>query len=202
MSRKFFRNSQRKKSKKKNRLSPLASLLAAGLASAGLALAQSVPYPTYFTGPQPAGWPNGSFVVSSGQVITPAGITVDLGNQVRAKAVAVNPAPGSHTAAVLTMGAAEAVEIFDTATGAVLQNYITQGFDSSGSYNGIAYSADGKFIMFSQDSSNVTAAWVAANGTLENGEQISLPPNNSFITCFPNSPPAAYANPCGSFYSS
>jgi len=202
MSRKFFRNSQRKKSKKKNRLSPLASLLAAGLASAGLALAQSVPYPTYFTGPQPAGWPNGSFVVSSGQVITPAGTTVDLGNQVRAKAIAVNPTPGSHTAAVLTMGAAEAVEIFDTTTGAVLQNYITQGFDSSGSYNGIAYSADGTFLMFSQDSSNVSVARVAADGTLKNGEQISVPPNNSFITCFPNSPPAAYANPCGSFYSS
>jgi YVTN family beta-propeller protein len=203
MSRKFFRNSQKNKSKKKSkRLSPLAGVLAAGLASAGLALAQSVPYPTYFTGPQPAGWPNGSFVVSSGQVITPAGTTVDLGNQVRAKAVAVNPGPGSHTAAVLTMGAAEAVEVFDTTTGAVLQNYITQGFDSSGSYNGIAYSADGKFIMFSQDSSNVTVAWVAADGTVKNGEQISVPPNNSFITCFPNSPQAAYANPCGSFYSS
>jgi len=202
MSRKFFRNSQRKKSKKSNRLRPLASLLAAGLGSAALAIAQSVPYPTYFTGPQPAGWPNGSFVVSSGQVITPAGTTVDLGNQVRAKAVAVNPALGSHTAAVLTMGAAEAVEVFDTTTGAVLQNYITQGFDSSGSYNGIAYSADGRFIVFSQDSSNVTVAGVAANGTLGNGMQVSVPPNNSFITCFPNSPPAAYANPCGSFYSS
>jgi YVTN family beta-propeller protein len=27
-----------------------------------------------------------------------------------------------------------------------------------------------------------------------------VPPDNSFITCFLNSPPAAYANPCGSFY--
>jgi YVTN family beta-propeller protein len=27
-----------------------------------------------------------------------------------------------------------------------------------------------------------------------------VPPNNSFIQCFPNSPPAAYANPCGTFY--
>jgi YVTN family beta-propeller protein len=203
MSRKFFRNSLKNKFKKKSkRLSPLASLLAAGLASAGLALAQSVPYPTYFTGPQPAGWPNGSFVVSSGQVITPAGTQVDLGNQVRAKAIAVNPTPGSHTAAVLTMGAAEAVEIFDTNTGAVLQNYVTQGFDSSGSYSGIAYSVDGKFLVFSQDSSNVTVARVGPAGLLQNGTQISVPPNNSFITCFPNSPPAAYANPCGSFYSS
>jgi DNA-binding beta-propeller fold protein YncE len=181
-------------------MSPLAGLLAAGLGSAALAVAQSVPYPTYFAGPQPYGWPNGSFVVSSGQVITPAGIQVDLGNQVRAKAIAVNPAAGSHTAAVLTMGAAEAVEVFDTTTGDVLQNYITQGEDSSGSYSGIAYSADGKYIVFSQDSSNITAAKIAPDGTLKNGEQISVPPNNSFITCFPNSPPASYGNPCGSFY--
>ena len=39
-------------------------------------------------------------------------------------------------------------------------------------------------------------------GLLEDDAQISVPPNNSFITCFPNSPPAAYGNPCGSFYSS
>ena len=114
----------------------------------------------------------------------------------------MNPTPGSHTAAVLTLGAAQAVEIFDTNTGAVLQNYITQGFDSSGSYNGIAYTEDGKFLVFSQDSSNVTVARVGPAGLLQNGSQISVPPNNSFITCFPNSPPAAYANPCGSFYSS
>ena len=127
MSRKFYRNSLKKYKSKIKRLSPLASLLAAGLGTAALAVAQSVPYPTYHAGPQPYGWPNGSFVVSSGQVITPAGTQVDLGNQVRAKAIAVNPAPGTHTAAVLTMGAAQAVEVFDTTTGAVLQNFITQG---------------------------------------------------------------------------
>ena len=71
----------------------------------------------------------------------------------------------------------------------------------SGSYSGITYSADGKLVVFSQDSSNVTVVRVAANGTLKNGEQISVAPNNSFITCFPNSPPASYGNPCGSFYS-
>ena len=76
------------------------------------------------------------------------------------------------------------------------------GLDSSGSYSGIAYSADGKYLVFSQDSSNVTVAKVDAKGLLPDDAQVSVPPNNSFITCFPNSPPAAYANPCGSFYSS
>ena len=54
--------------------------------------------------------------------------------------------------------------------------------------------------MFSQDSSNVTIAKVTANGLLEDYAQVKVPPNNSFINCFPNSPPASYANPCGSFY--
>ena len=200
MSRKFYRNSLKKSKSKSKRLSPLANLLAVGLGSAALAVAQSVPYPTYVTGPQPKGWPSGSWVVSSGQVINPAGIQVDLGDQVRAKAIAVNP--NGKTAAVLTLGAAEAVEVFDTSSGSVLQTYLTLGHDSSGSYSGIAYSADGKHLVFSQDSSNVTIAKVTPKGLLEDDAQISVPPNNSFITCFPNSPPASYANPCGSFYTS
>jgi len=36
---------------------------------------------------------------------------------------------------------------------------------------------------------------------LEDDVQVSVPPNNSFISCFPNSPPGAYAVPCGTFYS-
>jgi len=194
--RKMFRVKSRNKSRI-SRLRPLAGLVAAGLSFPALAGAQSKPYPTYVTGPQP----NGSWVVSNGQVITPAGTQVDLGIRVRAKAVALNPNHRSHTAAVLTLGASEAVEVFDTDTGDVLQNYIAFGEDSSGSYSGIAYSADGRHLVFSQDSSNVTIANVSPEGLLEDEAQISVPPNNSFITCFPNSPAASYANPCGSFYS-
>jgi hypothetical protein len=172
---------------------PLAGVLAAGLSFSTVAAAQSKEYPTYVTGPQP----NGSGVVGDGQIITPA----ELGIRVRAKAIALNPNVKSHTAAVLTMGATEAVEIFDTSNGEVLQDYITFGTDSSGSYSGIAYSADGKYLVFSQDSSNVTIAKVSAAGLLEDDAQVSVPPNNSFITCFPNSPPASYGNPRGPFYS-
>jgi YVTN family beta-propeller protein len=194
--RKMFRTKSRNNSRI-NRLRPLAGLLAAGLSLPGLAAAQSKYYPTYVTGPQP----NGSWVVSDGAVITPAGTQVDLGIRVRAKAIAVNPNVRSHTAAVLTLGATQAVEIFDTNTGNVLQNYATFGQDASGSYSGIAYSANGKHLVFSQDSSNVTITNVTAEGLLEDNAQISVPPNNSFITCFPNSPPGAYAVPCGTFYS-
>jgi YVTN family beta-propeller protein len=187
-----------------NRLRPLAGLVAAGLGLPGLAAAQSNLYPTYEVGPQT----NGSWVVSSGQIINPAGTQVNLGIEVRAKAIALNPSLRTHTAAVLTMGTSSsngngAVEVFDTQTGVVLQNYIPAGGnDPSGSYSGIAYSADGTHLVFSQDSSNVTIANVNAKGLLSDNAQIGVPPNNSFIACFPNSPPAAYANPCGSFYSS
>ncbi|MGA9509066.1 MAG: bifunctional YncE family protein/alkaline phosphatase family protein [Candidatus Sulfotelmatobacter sp.] len=200
------RNKVRNKSRNKSRINhlrPLTGLLAAGLSFPALAAAQSAQYPTYVTGPQP----NGSWVVSSGQVINPAGTQVNLGIRVRAKAVALNPNLKTHTAAVLTMGTSTsdgngAVEVFDTQTGVVLQNYIPfGGLDPSGSYSGIAYSADGSHLVFSQDSSNVTVANVTGEGLLEDDAQVSVPPNNSFITCFPNSPPAAYANPCGSFYS-
>jgi YVTN family beta-propeller protein len=180
-------------------------MLAAGLSLPGLALAQSVPYPHYVTGPAPAGWPHGSWVVSSGQVITPSGTQVDLGIRVRAKAVALNPNVATHTAAVLTMGTSTnagngAVEVFDTRTGVVLQNYIPFAKDPHGSYSGIAYSADGKHLVFSQDSSFVTVANVSASGLLQDHAQVSVPPNNSFISCFPNSPPGSYAIPCGTFY--
>ena len=188
---KNFRSNSRTK-----HLRPLAGLLATGLCLPGLAAGQSKLYPTYHTGPQK----NGSWVVGDGQIITPAGTQINLGNNVRAKAIAMNPSAKSHTAAVLTLGAPEAVEVFDTNTGAVLQNYSPFGRDSSGSYSGITYSADGKYLVFSQDSSNVTVAKVNAQGLLEDDAQVLVPPNNSFIACFPNSPIGDYGRACGTFY--
>jgi hypothetical protein len=203
MSRNKVRNNSRRKTRP-NRLRPLTGLLAAGLSFPGLAAAQSqLYYPTYVTGPQT----NGSWVVSSGQIINPAGTQVNLGIEVRAKAIALNPNTKTHTAAVLTMGTYSsngngAVEVFDTTTGVVLQNYTPAGGnDPSGSYSGIAYSADGTRLVFSQDDSFVTVANVNAQGLLSDDAQISVPPNSSFIACFPNSPPGAYAVPCGTFYS-
>jgi DNA-binding beta-propeller fold protein YncE len=177
------------------RLRPLAGLLAVGLSAPALA-GPSVPFPTYQTGPQA----DGSWVVSSGQIINPAGVQVGLGIRVRAKAIAVNPNHASHTAAVLTMGAQQAVEVFSTITGEVLQTYLPFE-DSSGSYSGITYSADGKYLMFSQDSSYVTFATVSPTGLLSDYGHVSVPPNTSFIQCFPNSPTGSYGVPCGTFYS-
>ncbi len=197
MSRRKSRNNSRIK-----RMRPLAGLLATATVLSGPALlGQSKEFPTYVAGPQP----NGSWVVGNGQVLTPAGTQVNLGIRVRAKAIALNPNVRSHTAAVLTQGTSAsdgngAVEVFDTRTGNVLQNYLSFGVDPSGSYSGITYSADGKFLLFSQDSGNVTVANVSEEGMLSDNAQVSVPPNNSFITCFQNSPPGAYGVPCGTFY--
>ncbi len=177
------------------RLRPLAALLAAGLTAPAFA-GPSTEYPTYRAGPLG----QHDWVLGNGQIITPAGKQVYLGPRVRAKAVALNPDPKSHTAAVLTMGASQAVEVFDTKTGVVLQNYNPSSGDSSGSYSGIAYSADGKSMMFSQDSSNISVARVLPTGLFDAGS-VSVPPNNSFITCFPNSPLGDYGRSCGTFYS-
>jgi YVTN family beta-propeller protein len=190
MSRKTSRNLSRKK-----RLRPLAGLLAMGV-TAPVFAGSSVPYPTYETGPQP----NGSYVVSNGQIINPAGIQVDLGIRVRAKAVALNPNHASHTAAVLTMGSTQAVEVFDIRTGDIIQIYLPFGVDHQGSYGGITYSADGKYLMFSQDSSYVAIAHVLPDGTLTDYAHVSVPPTGSFIACFPNSPIGDYGEPCGTLY--
>jgi YVTN family beta-propeller protein len=205
MSRKTSRSNSRIK-----RLRLLAGLLAVGLSFSALAAAAdsvpstaSVPYPKYVVGPQP----NGSWVVSDGAVITPAGTQVDLGIRVRAKAVALNPNLNTHSAAVLTMGVSAtdgngAVEVFDTNTGVVLQDYITFGYDTSGSYSGITYSADGKYLAFSQDSSWVTVAKVdSKTGLLSDWAYVSVPPDNSFITCYPGAPGTVSWLPCGAFNS-
>ncbi|WP_263351655.1 bifunctional YncE family protein/alkaline phosphatase family protein [Acidicapsa acidisoli] len=183
----------------------LIGLLAAGLSVS--AFAQSVPFPTYTVGPQS----NGTYVVSNGTIITPAGTQVDLGIRVRAKAVAVNP-KGNHTAAVLTMGTSPsngngAVEVFNTQTGKVLQSYSFNGKDSTGSNLGIHYTPDGKYLVFSQDSSHVTIASVnATTGLLSDHAQVSVPMdvdsngNLTTVQCFPNSPPGTTGSseiPCG-----
>jgi len=35
---------------------------------------------------------------------------------------------------------------------------------------------------------------------LTDNAQVSVPPDNFFITCFPNSLPGSYATPCGTFW--
>jgi YVTN family beta-propeller protein len=209
MSQKASRNHSRS-----NPLHLLAGVLATGMSLPAL-MGQSVPFPTYQVGPQS----NGSWVASDGTIITPAGTQINLGIRVRAKAIALNPT-GNHTAAVLTMGTSPkngngAVEVFDTQTGAVLQSYSFGGTDSHGSALGITYTPDGKYLLFSQDSSYIAIANVnPGTGLLSDYAHVSVPVAGtniivplkgnsnllSTVTCFPNSPPGtngSAAIPCG-----
>lgn len=178
-----------------SRKNPQVHRLLAGLLATGLsvpALAQSAQFPTYQAGPQT----NGAFVVSDGAIITPAGAVVNLGIQVRAKAIALNPT-GNGTAAVLTMGTSAsngngAVEVFNIKTGAVVQSYNYLGKDSHGSTLGISYTPDGKYLLFSQDSSYVTVASVnSTTGLLSDFARVSVPMDVtsagvlSNVTCYP-----------------
>ncbi len=191
--------------------------LAVLLFSSMALFAQNVPlseyYPTYYSGPLGTG----TWVVGSGQIITPAGTQVILdanessGTGVRAKAIALNPNPlanGHRTAAVLTMGATASfgpVRVFDVNTGVVLQTYKPFN-DKQGSSSGIAYTSDGNYLLFSQDSSYVAVASVSAAGLLSDYAHVSVPMDvdaNGYlttVTCFPNSPPGTTGSapiPCG-----
>jgi YVTN family beta-propeller protein len=152
----------------------------------------------------------GPWVVSSGQIITPAGTQVYLGITTRAKAVALNPNTSTHTAAVLQMGAPQAVTVFNTQTGAVVQTYKPFG-SKSGSSTGITYTADGLHLVFSQDGGYGPAYVAIANvdpttGMLSDFAHVSVPLDVNGagvltnVTCFPNSPPGTTGSaeiPCG-----
>ncbi|MBV9878704.1 MAG: bifunctional YncE family protein/alkaline phosphatase family protein [Verrucomicrobia bacterium] len=155
---------------------------AAALAAAVPTLATpSLPYPTYSVGPQA----DGSIVMSTNQTITPAGTLVKLGTPTRGKAIALNPNASAHNAAVLEMGASSSVQIIDLISGQILQSFSPTG-DSSGSFLGIAYSADGTKLLFSQDSSHVTVANVdPTTGLLSGGTQIALPSPQNIGNAYP-----------------
>jgi YVTN family beta-propeller protein len=210
------KNLTQKGERQMSRSNPWINCLLVGLLAAGLsvpALAQSVPFPTYQVGANQNGSQGPNYpstlpkpwVVSNGQIITPAGTTVYLGITTRAKAIALNPNTSTHTAAVLQMGAPQAVTIFNTQTGAVLQKYKPFG-TKNGSSTGITYTPDGKHLLFSQDSSYVAIANVDPTGMLTDDAHVSVPMDVNAagvltnVTCFPNSPSGTTGSieiPCG-----
>lgn len=127
---------------------------------------------------------DGSIVASDNQTLTPAGRIIDLGSPVRAKAIALNPNPALHSAAVLLMGSSEPILIVDTQTGTVVQRFLPQGEGdatakdrSAGSFAGVTYSADGSKLLFSQDNNFISVAAVdKKTGQLSHQQRIVLPP--------------------------
>ena len=157
----------------------LTLLIAASLAILAHAQNPQAIDPNRTVGPQK----DGSIVASDNQTLTPAGKIVDLGSPVRAKSVALNPNPQTNTAAVMLMGAAQPIVIFNTATGEVLQRFTPsseKGADTktskAGSFTGIAYAADGKKLFFSQDDNHFVIVEVnPQTGLLTKSQSVDLP---------------------------
>jgi YVTN family beta-propeller protein len=182
----------------------VSALIGAATTAAAVA-GPSTEFPTYTVGPQA----NGSYVMSTGQIITPAGKVINLTNNlngtvspVRAKQVALNPV--NHTyAAVLLLGASSAVDVVNLATGQVTQQY-TPFQDKSGSFTGITYTPDGAHLLFSQDDSFLAVANVdPATDTLTDNTHVALAASNAAINCngitmgLPSDPVNGL---CGQFY--
>jgi len=201
-----------------NLLSRLLVCLATALTLTALAAAQSVPFPTYQVGANQNGSQGPDYpstlptpwVVGSGQILTPAGTQVYLGITTRAKAIALNPNSSTHTAAVLQLGAPQAVTVFNTQTGAVVQTYKPFG-SKSGSSTGITYTPDGLHLLFSQDGGYGPAFVAIANvdpvaGTLSDFDHVSVPLDVNAggylttVTCYPYTAPynATKTPPSGS----
>ena len=125
---------------------------------------------TYNVGPQP----DGSFVTTTNQLVTPAGTQVNFNG----RPVAVAVRPDQKTAAVLVEGGgyplpALPILIIDLATGTVKQQF--NPGRNNGAANGVLYSQDGAHLYFSQDIGRIVAANVAADGTVALKTVILLP---------------------------
>jgi DNA-binding beta-propeller fold protein YncE len=182
----------------------VSALIGASASSAAMAGA-STEFPTYTVGPQS----NGSYLMSTGQIITPAGTVINLtdnltGTQspVRAKAVALNPVNHNY-AAVLLMGASSAVDVINLSTGTISQQYVPFK-DKSGSFTGISYSSDGAHLLFSQDNSFLAVANVdPTTDNLSDNTHVALAASNAAINCsgvtegLPSDPVTGL---CGKFY--
>ena len=190
-----------------NRSSSVVSCVVSALigASTTAMAGPSTQFPTYTVGPQS----NGSYVMSTGQIITPAGTVINLTDNltgtvspVRAKSIALNPVNHNY-AAVLLMGASSAVDVINLSTGKITQQY-TPFKDTSGSFTGITYSSDGAHLLFSQDNSFLAVANVdSTTDNLSDNTHVALAASNAAINCngitegLPSDPVTGL---CGHFY--
>ena len=115
---------------------------------------------------------DGSVVVTTNQILTPAGRQVEF----RGRPLAVALSPDGRTAAFLN-GTYQAIILVDVDTWTVKQEFTAAG--GSASFSGLVYAGDGRRLYASQASGRVLVADVAADGRLT---------LNRFITSLPPSP--------------
>jgi YVTN family beta-propeller protein len=129
------------------------------------AASNSQEFPTYRVGAQS----DGSVVVTTNQVVTPAGTQIDFSG--RPLAIAIRP--DQKSAALLTVGGSFPLLIVDLATGKVKQQFANG--KGRASYAGLIYSADGKHLYYSEDNAKVCVARVAEDGAISLEAQIPIP---------------------------
>ncbi len=154
----------------KSLLLRVTSCVLVSVASGGLAAAQqSAPALTYSIGRQP----DGSVVVPSDQVLTPAGRQIELPLS-RPNTVAIRP--DRKTAAVLVKpDNTSPIRVIDLENSMEVQEYIPPNGLTAGSYAGLVYSQDGKTLYASQDSGNIQIADVDDAGRLTFNHAIQIP---------------------------
>ncbi|MGW3625041.1 bifunctional YncE family protein/alkaline phosphatase family protein [Streptomyces sp. NPDC000880] len=111
---------------------------------------------------------DGSVITSTGQRLTPAGVTAELTGRPLDEAIR----PDGKTAVLLNAQGSLLV-VLDLATHKVVQNFAVAG--ASASYAGVAYSPDGNEVYASSANGRIVRAAVAADGTLSNARTITLP---------------------------
>ncbi len=202
MSRNKVRNKSRNKFRS-NRLRPLAGLLAAGLCLAGARRCSvQAYYPTYVAGPQE----NGSWVVSSGQVINPAGTQVNLGIRGAREGHRAEPqSQDSHRRR------SHPGNVDVTATGPSRCSTPTPAMScrttsrSDAAIRAAAIAASpirrtAQYLVFSQDSSNVTARQRHCTGLAGRRRPDQRAAEQFLHHLLSEQPSGAYAVPCGTFY--
>lgn len=112
--------------------------------------------------------PDGTVLLSTNQLLTPAGRQVEF--QGRPNAVTLSP--DRKTAAFLN-GSYKAIILVDPETGRVKQEFDAAG--KSASFSGILYSKDGKTLYASQANGRLIIAKVADDGTIARYKVVKLP---------------------------
>lgn len=115
---------------------------------------------------------DGSVVLPTGQVITPAGRQIEFPG--RPSAIALHPS--GKTAAFLN-GTARPLVVVDVEAGTLKQQFSIPG-DSSASFDGLVYSPDGAKLYASQANGAIAIANVAGDGSLTLDARVVLPQTN------------------------
>jgi len=115
---------------------------------------------------------DGSIVVTTNQILTPAGRQVEF----RGRPLAIALSPDGRTAAFLN-GTYQAIILVDIASWTVKQEFTAAG--GSASFTGIIYSQDSRKVYASQATGRLVVADVAPNGTLTLNRFITTLPTNT-----------------------